>query len=284
MAKSESPERRARGRPRAWGDTSEQNRIKSLDRAFEVLERLSELSGATLSELAADLDESPATVYRVLFTLEARGVVEFDSEPQTWHIGPRAFVIGARFLRRTALVERARPVLRQLMQATGETANLGVHRDGRVLFVAQAETHEHIRAFFPPGTLSPMHSSGIGKALLSAMPEDQVRAILQREGQERFTPGTLTTRDALMADLRLSRARGFAIDAEERNVGMRCIAAPIFDAMGDVVAGISVSGPVNRMADGKTADLSAHVTEAARDLTARIGGTVPGGHPGQAGI
>lgn len=274
MADPDTPERRARGRPRAWGDTTEQNRIKSLDRAFEVLERLSELGGATLSELSANLDQSPATVYRVLITLEARGIVEFETEPQTWHIGPQAFVIGARFLRRTALVDRARPVLQKLMQATGETANLGINRDGRVLFVAQAETHEHIRAFFPPGTLSPMHSSGIGKALLSAMAEDQVRAILAREGQKRFTPGTLTTLEALLADLRISRARGFAIDAEERNVGMRCIAAPIFDAMGDVVAGISVSGPVNRMADSKTPHVGAAVAQAAGDLTARIGGSV----------
>ena len=265
-------ERRARGRPKAWHDTTDQNRIKSLDRAMDVLERLSELGGATLSDLAADLDEAPATVYRVLVTLGARGIVEFEQEPQTWHIGARAFVIGARFLRRTSLVERARPVLRGLMAATGETANLGTERDGQVLFIAQAETHESIRAFFPPGTLAPMHSSGIGKAILSALAEDRVAAILDRHGQPRFTPGTLTTRAALMADLRLSRGRGFAIDAEERNTGMRCIAAPVFDATGEVAAGISVSGPVTRMAEAETARLAEAVRQAARDLTARIGG------------
>ena len=275
MSADDTPERRARGRPRAWHDTTEQNRIKSLDRAMEVLERLSELGGATLTDLSADLAQAPASVYRVLVTLEARGIVEFEPDPQTWHIGPAAFVIGARFLRRTSLVDRARPVLRQLMESTGETANLGVERDGQVLFVAQIETHENIRAFFPPGTLSPMHSSGIGKALLSALPEDRVAAILDRQGQMRFTPSTVTTRAALLAELRLSRARGFAIDAEEKNVGMRCIAAPIFNALGEVAAGISVSGPVSRMAEAQTERLAGAVRAAARDVTERVGGRVP---------
>jgi DNA-binding IclR family transcriptional regulator len=145
-----------------------------------VFEHLSTTSGATLSELAADTDQSPATTYRILVTLEARDLVEFDPGPQLWHIGPRAFLIGARYLRRTSLVERARPVLRRLMERTGETANLGIARDGHVLFVSQVETHASIRAFFPPGTLSPMHASGIGKALLAQMsPELRAQAPCQ---------------------------------------------------------------------------------------------------------
>lgn len=173
-------DRRSRGRPRDWDDKSAQNTIKSLDRAMEVLTRLSELEGATLSALAADLAQAPASVYRVLVTLEGRGIVQFDAGPQTWHIGPTAFLIGARFLRRTSLVERARPVLRALMEATGETANLGVETDGQVLFVSQVETHASIRAFFPPGTMSPMHASGIGKALLAQKPPQEVARIIKR--------------------------------------------------------------------------------------------------------
>jgi hypothetical protein len=107
---------RGRGRPKAWDDRTAQNTIKSLDRAMAVFEHLSTTSGATLSELAADTDQSPATTYRILVTLEARGLVEFDPGPQLWHVGPRAFLIGARYLRRTSLVERARPVLRRLME------------------------------------------------------------------------------------------------------------------------------------------------------------------------
>lgn len=106
---ADSPTRRMRGRPRHWDDKTEQNTIKSLDRAMEVFEYLSDQQGKALSAIAGETAQSPATVYRILVTLEGRGLVEFDPEDQLWHIGPRAFVIGARFLRRTSLVERARP-------------------------------------------------------------------------------------------------------------------------------------------------------------------------------
>ncbi|WP_208016274.1 HTH-type transcriptional regulator BhcR [Meridianimarinicoccus aquatilis] len=266
-------DRRARGRPRDWDDKTPQNTIKSLDRAIDVLEHLGKVGGHTLSALASELEQSPATVYRVLVTLENRGLVEFDSDGQTWQIGAGAFLIGARFLRRTALVDRARPILRGLMENTGETANLGVETDGRVLFVSQVETHASIRAFFPPGTLSPMHASGIGKALLANMPEDRLGKVLSAHPLERFTASTLTARDDLIADLAKIRERGFSIDAEERNEGMCCVAACVFDLHGDPVAGLSVSGPTSRITPHDTVRLGAEVCAAAQTLTAALGGS-----------
>ncbi len=263
---------RGRGRPRAWQDKSAQNTIKSLDRAMEVLERLSEMTGATLSQISADLGQSPASVYRVLFTLEARGIVDFETGPQTWHIGAGAFLIGSRFLRRTSLVERARPVLRSLMEATGETANLGVQQAGQVLFVSQVETMATIRAFFPPGTMSPMHASGIGKALLAQRGSGQVARILDEHGLEQFTEHTLVVRDALLSDLARTRVRGYSVDGEEKNIGMRCVAAPIFDVHGEAVAGISVSGPSSRIPPEAIAGLGVQVIAAARAVTLGIGG------------
>jgi IclR family acetate operon transcriptional repressor len=263
--------RRARGRPKAWSDKTAQNTIKSLDRAMELFEHLSETPGATLSELAADLGQAPATVYRILVTLEGRGLVEFDAAAQLWHIGPRAFLIGARFLRRTSLVDRARPILRALMEDTGETANLGIARDAHVLFVSQVETHASIRAFFPPGTLSPMHASGIGKALLSQMSEDRLARLLAAHPRERFTDKTLTDPQPLIADLAQSRARGFAIDDEEKTDGMRCIAAPVFDLHGEAVAGLSVSGPSTRVTPRDVPRLADAVMRAAATLSAAMG-------------
>lgn len=266
--------RRARGRPRGWDDTTTQNTIKSLDRAMAVFEYLSENPGQALSSLAASLDESPATVYRILVTLETRELVEFDSTEQLWFIGPRAFIVGSRFLRRTGLVERARPILRRLMETTGETANLGIVQGSSVLFVSQVETHASIRAFFPPGTLSPLHASGIGKALLSEMPDERLETILKNGPLETFTPHTLSDPDALRDDLREIRRRGYAIDREEKNLGMRCIAAPVFDVHGEAVAGLSVSGPSSRMESGDTGRLSEAVMRSARDLTDTLGGSV----------
>lgn len=266
-------ERRARGRPRSWNDTSEQNKVKSLDRALVILERLSERGGATLSDLAEDLRQSPATVYRVLYTFEARGMVDFDPVAQTWHIGAGAFHIGSRFLRRTSLVERARPFLRTLMQQTEETANLGVMRDGQVLFLSQVETHHNIRAFFPPGAMSPMHASGIGKALLAQLADKEVASIVRRHRLVRFTDETLVTPESLAADLAETRKRGYAFDKEEKNPGMRCIAAPVFDMHNEPVAGVSISGPSARIPDSRVEALAAAVRTAAVQLTEALGGT-----------
>lgn len=264
--------RRSRGRPRGWDDKTEQNTIKSLDRAMLVFEHLSQSQGKMLTELADDLNQSPATVYRVLVTLETRGLVEFDPEEQVWHIGPQAFVIGAGFLRRTSLVERARPVLRRLMEVTGETANLGREQDGQVLFLSQVETNATIRAFFPPGTLAEMHSSGIGKVLLAQMSEARVARVLADHAMQAFTPNTITDPQTLDRELATIRAQGFAIDAEERNEGMRCIAAPVFDHSQNAVAGLSVSGPTSRVSEAMTDELSHAVMQAARDLSTTLGG------------
>jgi IclR family acetate operon transcriptional repressor len=264
--------RRARGRPRGWDDKTDQNTIKSLDRAMEVLDYVSQHQGKALSELATEMDQSPATLYRVLVTLETRGLVEFDPEEQAWHIGPQAFIIGARFLRRTTLVERARPILRRLMEATGETANLGVETSGQVLFVSQVETHASIRAFFPPGTLSQMHASGIGKALMAEMDDARLTRLLDGQPLTAFTEHSITDAATLRTELARTRARGYAIDGEEKNIGMRCIAAPVFDFNNEPVAGISVSGPTSRVGTGDIDRLSAAVMQAATDLTKAIGG------------
>jgi IclR family acetate operon transcriptional repressor len=265
-------ERRARGRPRGWDGPDGRNRIKALDRAMEVLERLSQMGSATLTDLSQASDQPPASVYRILVTLEARGIVDFDASAQTWHVGAGAFRIGSRFLRRTSLVERARPVLHDLMRATGETANLGVAREGQVLFVSQVETHATIRAFFPPGTLSPMHASGIGKALLAQMPPKEAARLVSADGLARFTRHTLVQPDALAGDLALTRRRGYAIDNEEKTDGMRCIAAAIFDLHGEAVAGLSISGPTQRVPDTAIRTLAAEVMDAARVVTEAIGG------------
>ncbi|MGB7243432.1 MAG: HTH-type transcriptional regulator BhcR [Sulfitobacter sp.] len=264
--------RRARGRPRGWDDKTSQNTIKSLDRAMAVFEYLSETQGKALTALASEMRQSPATVYRILVTLEGRGLVEFDPVEQFWHIGPKAYVIGARFLRRTSLVDRARPVLRKLMEETGETANLGVEKEGSVLFLSQVETHSTIRAFFPPGTLSPMHASGIGKVLLANMDPDRLKRTLAGQTQEKFTEFTITKIDALEQNLSEIRAQGFAVDGEEKNIGMRCVAAPVFDLNAEAVAGISVSGPTSRVGVQDIERLSVCVVKAAQTLSLAIGG------------
>lgn len=264
-----------RGRPKAFNDKTDQNTVQSLDRALVLLKHLARRPGRTLSELAEETGQAVATTFRALQTLQGHEIVEVEEPGQLWHIGAGAFRIGTAFLRRTKVVERARQPMDQLVRDTGETANLGVEVRGEVLFLAQVETHEAIRAFFPPGTKGPMHSSGIGKALLAWYPEERARDIIARQGLPKFTSLTLTSDTALLRDLARTRERGFAIDDQERAEGMRCIAAPIFNAYAEPVAALSVSGPAFRVGLSDATRIG-HLVRAAADLvTGATGGTRP---------
>ncbi|MCV2876867.1 IclR family transcriptional regulator [Rhodobacteraceae bacterium XHP0102] len=270
-----TPSTRQRGRPKAFHDKTEQNTVQALDRALAVMEVVAQKPGLRLSELAEETGQATATLYRALTTLQMRGMVECDEMQQVWHIGAGAFQVGSAFLRRTNVVERSRAGMTQLMRETGETANLGVEMQDEVLFLTQVETHEAIRAFFPPGTRAPMHVSGIGKALLSWFEPQQVQAIILKRGLAAFTPQSLTDEATLRADLDAARARGFAIDDQERAEGMRCIAAPIFNVHGEAVAGISISGPAFRLPVARCHDIGTMVRHAADQITTAIGGRSP---------
>ncbi len=267
-------ESRSRGRPRAFHDKTEQNTVQSLDRALSILQVLAQGNGLTLTELAQEAGQSTATAYRVLSTFQRHGFAELEAEAQRWHIGAGAFRVGSAFLRRTQLAERARGAMQMLMRESGETANLGVEDRGEVLFLTQVETHEAIRAFFPPGTRSAMHASGIGKALLAYMPIPQL-ITLTLDGQPGFTDHTLTDFNELERDLIRTRQRGYAIDNEERTEGMRCIAAPIFNAHAEAVAGLSISGPVFRLTLERAEEMGALVKQAAQSVTDATGGVMP---------
>jgi IclR family transcriptional regulator, acetate operon repressor len=229
----------------------------------------------SLSEIAARSGIAASTAYRMLTTLASHGMVEFDQDGQLWSVGVETYRMGAAFLRRRKLVDRARAVMQELMEATGETANLGVAEDDCVVFVSQVETHQAIRAFFRPGTRSPFHASGIGKAILACLTPDRVNAIVRKAGLEAYTRKTLADPLSLAHDLSEINARGWSVDDEERHPGMRCVAAAIFNEFGEPVAGISVSGPTVRVTPERTADIGPLVRQAAKEVTKAIGGKAP---------
>jgi len=272
----ETSEKRQRGRPRSFNGPSEAASVQSLDRALRILAIVAEGSGLSLSEISAQSGLAASTAYRMLTTLENHGMVEFDGTDQLWSIGVETYRMGAAFLRRRKLVDRARIVMQELMEKTGETANLGVADDDGVVFVSQVETHQAIRAFFRPGTRSPLHASGIGKAILAHLPAERVRTLIERTGLEAFTARTLAEPSALAADLAACRERGYAVDDEERFPGMRCIAAPVFNEFAEPIAGVSISGPTVRLSPERLDELGPLIAAAAAEVTRIIGGRAPG--------
>jgi IclR family acetate operon transcriptional repressor len=240
---------------------------------MEVLKTVASGDGMTLTMIAETGGQSAPTCYRILTTLKKHRIVEFDEVGQLWHVGLEGFRIGMHFIGRTRIAEQSRPIMQRIMSETGETANLAILDRGEVTFISQVETHEPIRAFFRPGTRGPGHASGIGKAIMAFLPEEQARASLPDE-LPRYTANTITTRDAFMAELSTIRARGFAIDNEERTEGMRCIAAPVFNAYCEPIAGVSLSGPSVRVKLARDAEFGALIKHAADEITGMTGGIV----------
>ncbi|MGV6850064.1 MAG: IclR family transcriptional regulator [Marinibacterium sp.] len=265
--------KRPRGRPKSQFKESSAGTLQSLDRALGLLTAVARVERATLSDLAREVDIPTATIHRILTTLLGHGFVAFDDERQEWMIGIEAYRTGAAFLKRSSVVEAGRPVLRSLMQETGETANLAVPDGSEVVFVGQVETANPIRAFFAPGTRTSMHASGTGKAILAEMAALARDRVLDRMELTGFAPNTLVTRADLERDLELTRTRGWSFDDEERYAGMCCIGAAIFDDQGEPAAGISVSGPAVRFDEGRKARLGRLVADAAAQLTDLTGGT-----------
>jgi IclR family acetate operon transcriptional repressor len=252
----------------ARGDT-----VQSLTRALGLLNALARHDqGLGLSEAAKETGLAVSTAHRLLSTLQHENFVRFDPERSVWMIGVQTFIVGSAFLRARELTGVARPLMRQLMERSGETVNLAVEEGGEAIYVAQIECRKTMRAIARPGGRAAMHCSGVGKALLAAMPEDEVERIIALRGLPAATAKTITTPAGLRAELQAIRERGFAIDEEENAIGLRCVAAPVFDENGKPVAAISLSGPTARIGDDLLLSLGEAVLDAARQITSGLGG------------
>ncbi|MCG8559970.1 MAG: helix-turn-helix domain-containing protein [Hyphomicrobiales bacterium] len=267
--------RRPRGRPRSTGPGQPSGSVQSLDRALALLKLVAASDGIGLTDLSQRAGIAPSTAHRLLTTLQAHGFVDYREAQGHWLIGVEAFRAGSAFVRRTKVADMGRAVMRRLMESCGETVNLAIEQDGDVVFISQVETHEPIRAFFRPGTRGPAHASGIGKALLAEHTDETVRRLLQRKGLPGFTPKTIVEPERLFGELAEIRRRGWSLDDEERNLGMRCVAAAIYNEFGEAIAGVSISGPVVRLSDERVGELGPRVKRAAAEITESIGGTLP---------
>ncbi|HUF45763.1 MAG TPA: IclR family transcriptional regulator C-terminal domain-containing protein [Aestuariivirgaceae bacterium] len=250
--------------------------VQSLSRALKLLNALSGYpQGLSLSEVAGYVGLPNSTAHRLLTTLQNQRYVRFDSERSAWLIGVQAFRVGSAFVRSRDLVTIARPYMRRLMEQSGETVNLAIADRGEVIYIAQVETQKMMRAIAGPGGRAAMHCSGVGKALLAAA--DPVTADKLMAGMElhRETAHTLIALQDLQRELDRIRAQGYAVDNEENGVGLRCVAAVIYDEHSSPLAGLSVSGPTARITEQRIPLLGQAVAGIAAEITAEIGGQRP---------
>lgn len=273
MADKPTQQDQLRAKPgRKASENAVPSSVQVLDRSLKLLDLVASADGAALTELSDQSGMAPSTVHRLLTSLANNGMVTHDAETGAWTIGLKAFEIGNAFLRFRKLGTISRPFLKNLMELSGETANIGIEDGGDVVFISQVESHAPMRAFFRPGRRGPIHASGIGKAILSTWPNADIERLISPRPLMRFTGKTRDTLPKLLIDIETIRTRGWSIDDEEHTLGMRCLAAPIFNEYGEAIAGISVSGPAVRLPDETLAALGPVVTAAANGVTQAMGG------------
>jgi DNA-binding IclR family transcriptional regulator len=258
------------------GKTAEYN-IAAVDRALDLLESLARIAPATLAALADDAGCTRTAAFRLLRTLEARGFAVQDEARGQWRLGARWAILGRAAQDQGALVATANAFMAELGQATGETVELR-GRDGlesETLAVFQPDPA--LRLYTSAGERKPLHA-GVPRLLLAYAPEAvQTQMLAQR--LPRFTPATRTDPAWIAADLQRIRSRGYLVTSDEVSPGAVSVAAPVFDASGQVVAALSVTAPSLRMRAPRPRALLAQVQETAVRLSRRLGATVPDAPP-----
>ncbi len=247
--------------------------IQLLDRAIVLLDLLSKESplGLLPHEIAQRSGLHKSTVHRLLAALRRHRLLEKDSKTGRYYLGLKLFELGVKAVPNVNLREHARNYLERLVFETGETAHLCVLVDDEILYLDKVESPKTIRIASSVGGRNPAFCSGVGKVLLAELPEAELDNLFRRHKLVAFTRNTIVTPAQYKAVLQQVRDNGYAVDNEEREDGLRCIAAPIRDHTGEVIAGMSVAGPAFRLVSSQDLVVANLVMTIAAELSATLG-------------
>lgn len=246
--------------------------IQSVDRALKILDILStRKEGYGVTELSVKLPLNKTSVYRMLSTLVQHGLVEQDPETERYKMGYKVLEWSSRLLDSLDLRTEAKPYLRELEQLTNEVIHLVIYDRGEVVYIEKLEGNETLRMHSKVGNRAPMHCTGVGKVILAHLPVAEAAQIIERYNLAAHTRYTITDKDTLYEHLQIVRAQGYALDLQENELGINCIAAPIFDHSGKVVSALSISGPAMRMTDERIETLKETVIETGKKISRRLG-------------
>jgi len=242
----------------------------SLDKALNVLEAIAQAGDSRLTALVDATGYPPATIHRILAVLTRRRYVRQDSATRKYTLGLKCLDISSRLKDNLEIITAAKPVMRKLMETTGETVNLVNFENMEAVYIDQiSNTKSLLRMFTRVGARVPLHSSGVGKVFLAMRPRKEAVDYFRSAQKVRYTQNSLVKEDEFFRDLEETRARGYAIDREEFEAGVGCIAAVIAQN-GEVVGAMSISGPSSRLFGANTAKLAAEVVQSAAAISQRL--------------
>jgi IclR family transcriptional regulator, KDG regulon repressor len=239
--------------------------IQSLARGLKILDQFAQAKGSlSITELSRQLDLDKSTVSRLVQTLVQHEYAQPDPGTRRYMLGKKITHLSWQLLNRLPIREQAKPFLYSLMHATGECAHTAVYSEKQALVIDDVEAPASLRVVGGVGRLIPLHCTAVGKCLLAF-----ANVPLPAELPPR-TQYTLTSVDDLQAHLHHVRANGYALDDQENDYGVRCMAAPVYDHTKQAIACIGISGPTVRMTDDRLDALAAEVLAVARDLSAQL--------------
>lgn len=240
--------------------------IQSLARGLHILDLIANSGRSwSVTELAQALQVDKSSASRLVRTLASYGYLQIEAGTRRYTLGRRLYHIGWQMLNLMPIRQKARAYLHRLVQDTGECAHTAVFAESKALVIDDVETETTLRVVSGTGRMIPLHCTAVGKALL-AFAEVPLPQELQA-----FTPRTITSHDQLTVHLAETFRRGYALDDEEFDEGIRCIAAPVYNHMGIAIAVIGISGPKVRLLDDKLEQLAAVVVRAAHELSLELG-------------
>lgn len=247
---------------------SDPYRLQSLDRAVAVLELIAESEcPLSLADISHQMGVHKSTLHRALMVLEKSSLVERTGDAR-YRLGLRLYELGNCAVQQADLAARVRPMFRRLSAQVGETAHLGILQKSSVVYLDKAEPYRRVCSGSGTGSTNPVYCTSLGKAMLAYLPSQEAEKIIASLRFERHTEKTIDSREELLQSIERVRRRGYAIDDEEIEPGVRCIGAPIFDEHHRPIAAISLSGPLGRIRAQNVPALAAQLMRCCGEISA----------------
>jgi DNA-binding IclR family transcriptional regulator len=248
--------------------------IQAVSHALDILESFTRSDKELgVTELSKRLGLHKNNVFRLLATLEHRGYIEQNKETENYHLGPKTLQIGSVFIEQRECRRQARPVLEDLMAATGETAVVAVLRTNQVIYMDSVESNRTVRVVSRIGAMLPAHCTAVGKAQLAFLSSAEIERIYPGPALPGATHQTLKSRAALMDELKGIREREYAVENEECDLDVKSIAAPVRDFSKNVIAAVGIIAPAARLSDDRIAKeaMIPRIKQAASAISAKLG-------------
>lgn len=253
-------------------EETSKNPIQVAEKLFQVIETLADNGPMGIMELSNSLGFHKSTTHRLVTSLQCMGYIRQDEESLKYALSLRFLQIGSKILDQTNVATLIHPLIRKLSEKTGETVHLVRREETEAVYIDKVESGVgSIRMASRVGNRIPLYCSGVGKALMAEMENDEIKNIWDSSEIQQLTPKTIVTFDALMERIEEIRADGVAIDDEENEEGVRCIAVSLGDYHKVPVYALSISAPVHRMTDERMSELKTLVLECKQDVEKLLG-------------